>query len=145
MPTTVSADRVMQVPAAEIFAFLQDPRNHVRMDGSDQVRGVLGSDRLTAKGDTFWMRMHWILPYVIKNTVVEFEPDRLIAWRHFSGHRWRYALEPLGDATTRVTETFDISRVSYEPYYRRLGFPDRYREVLPASLEKLEGFLVPAA
>ena len=33
-------------------------------------------------------------PYKIKNKVVEFEPDRLIAWRHVGLHRWRYELEP---------------------------------------------------
>lgn len=29
----------------------------------------------------------------------EFDEDRLIAWRHFAGHRWRYELEPVDRAT----------------------------------------------
>ena len=46
-------------------------------------------------------------PYRTDNTVVEFEEGRLIAWCHFNRHRWRYELEPLGDGSTLVTETFD--------------------------------------
>ena len=48
------------------------------------------------------------LPYKIRNTVVEFDEDRRIAWRHFGGHRWRYVprAQPGG---TRVTESFDYS------------------------------------
>ena len=44
------------------------------------------------------------------NTVVEFEEGRLIAWRHFYRHVWRWELEPVdvdGQPGTRVTETFD--------------------------------------
>ena len=63
--------------------------------------------RLTL-GATFGMKMKLGVPYPIENTVVEFEENRLIAWRHMGGHRWRYELEPVDDGT-KVTETFDWS------------------------------------
>jgi hypothetical protein len=53
------------------------------------------------------MGMRIGLSYRIVNTVKEFEPNRLIAWSHVSGHRWRYELRPTGDGATEVTETFD--------------------------------------
>jgi len=89
-----------------IFAVLADPRRHHEIDGSGTVRApVDGPERLTM-GSRFGMSMRMGLPYRVHNTVVEFEPDRLIAWRHFGGHRWRWELVGDGDAT-RVTETFD--------------------------------------
>ena len=48
------------------------------------------------------------VPYLTKNTVVEYDEDRLIAWRHLGKHRWRYELEPV-EGGTKVTETFDWS------------------------------------
>jgi len=38
------------------------------------------------------MAMKLGVPYAVKNTVVEFEPDRQIAWCHFAKARWRYEL-----------------------------------------------------
>ena len=46
------------------------------------------------------------VPYKMTNTVVEFEENRRIGWRHFGGHIWRYILEPV-DGGTQVTEQFD--------------------------------------
>ena len=41
----------------------------------------------------------------VTNRVVDFEPNRLIAWRHFEPQRWRYELEPVTGGT-RVRESF---------------------------------------
>ena len=63
-------------------------------------------------------------PYKIRNTVVEFEEGRRIAWRHFGGHRWRYVLEPRGEGT-HVTESFDYSMYALPRrlLIEGLGFP----------------------
>jgi hypothetical protein len=52
------------------------------------------------------MKMKIGFSYKITNTVVEFEENKTIAWRHFGGHIWRYILEP-ADGGTKVTEQFD--------------------------------------
>ena len=79
------------------------------------------------------------LPYKIRNRVVEFEEGRLIAWRHFGGHRWRYELTPIPGGT-RVTESFD-----YSPYnrvgaavIRFAGFPERNRRGIEETLARLK-------
>lgn len=140
-PQFVSASRVMPHPPEVIFDFLCDPANHAKLDGSDHVLGPTGSRRLTKKGDTFGMRMRWGLPYAVKNTVVEFEPNQRIAWRHFAGHRWRYELAAV-DAGTEVTETFDPQRAPGKFLYPLFfGYPEQYETMLERSLEKLEAAL----
>ena len=100
----------IEAPAARIFDVLADPSQHPLFDGSGTVTGTLAGPERLSLGAEFGMSMRIGLPYRIENTVVEFEEGRLIAWRHFNGHRWRYELEPV-DATGRertiVTETFD--------------------------------------
>jgi uncharacterized protein YndB with AHSA1/START domain len=137
----VSASTTVQAPPHEVFAILADPRQHPRIDGSGSVQHVVeGPDRLT-RGAEFGVSMKLFgLPYKISNRVVEFEEDRLIAWRHFGGHRWRYELEPTADGGTRVTETFDYSR--YGPLATAvitgLGFPGRNRRGIIGTLVRLK-------
>jgi hypothetical protein len=123
-----------------VFAILADPRQHARIDGSGSVKEMLrGPERLT-KGATFGMDMKLFgLPYKIRNTVVEFEEGRRIAWRHFGGHRWRYVLEPTAGGT-KVTESFDYSRYGLVPrlVVELAGFPQRNREGIAHTLVKLK-------
>ena len=94
----VAATRIVPAPAEDIFDLLADPARHAEIDGSGTVRQARGSrtpERLSL-GATFGMQMRWGAPYKILNEVVEFDEDRLIGWRHFAGHIWRYRLEPLG-------------------------------------------------
>lgn len=140
-PTHVSQSVVVGgVTPHDVFEHLTDPANHVSEAGDMAVRGPTGATRLAAKGDRFGMRMAWHgIPYRVVNTVVEFEPDRRIAWRHFAGHRWRYELADV-DGGTEVTETFDMSRIPgpSQAIYRTLfGFPDGYRRNLRTSLDDL--------
>jgi len=103
-----TASTHVEAPPAAVFAIVSDPRQHSRIDGSGTVRGVVsGPDRLEL-GSRFGMDMKMGAPYEIRNTVVEHEPDRLIAWRHVGLHRWRYELEPTATGTT-VTETWDLT------------------------------------
>ena len=125
MATPVSASTTIAAPPSTVFAILADARQHPRIDGSGTVLGLAdGPDRLEL-GSKFAMRMEMGAKYQTPNTVVEFEPDRLIAWKHFAPHRWRYELEPTADGGTRVTETWDISR-----------WPIGARQILNAILGK---------
>lgn len=114
----VSASTTIHAPAEVVFAILADPRQHARIDGSGTVREVLEGPERLSLGAEFGMDMKRMgLPYKIRNHVVEFEEGRLIAWRHFGGHRWRYELEPV-EGGTLVTESFDYS--SYHPIAARV-------------------------
>ena len=138
----VSEQITVVAPPAVVFAILADPRQHSRIDGSGSVGSVLaGPERLTAKGQTFTVRMKLFgVPYVIRNRVVEFEPDRRIAWRHFTANRWRYELEPTVDGGTMVTETFDTSRANgiTDAVVQWAKFPERNRQGITDTLERLK-------
>lgn len=97
--------RLIHARPHTLFRLLADPRNHTRLDGSGLLRGdPVGPSRLKL-GDTFTMGMSQAgKAYRSINQVVEFEPDRRIAWqstgRKWRGHslvggqRWRYILQP---------------------------------------------------
>jgi uncharacterized protein YndB with AHSA1/START domain len=138
----ISESITVDAPPGLVFAILTDPRQHNRIDGSGSVGSVLSApDRLTAKGQTFMVRMKLFgVPYVIRNRVVEFEADRRIAWRHFTANRWRYELEPDADGGTTVTETFDTSRANdvTDAVVRWAKFYERNREGIRGTLERLK-------
>jgi hypothetical protein len=135
----ISESRVVHAGPSRIFALLADPANHPRLDGSGSVRASRSTGpRRLELGSRFGMDMRIGLPYKIFNTVVEFEPDRLIAWRHFSGHRWRWQLRDLGDDRTEVTETFDWSTARSPRAIELLGFPARNRKGIEATLRRLD-------
>ncbi len=104
-----TASTTIAAPPATVFAILSDPRQHPRIDGSGNVKGSISGPDSLELGSEFGMDMKQGASYKIKNTVVEFEQDRLIAWRHMSPHRWRYELSPTADGGTAVTETWDLS------------------------------------
>ena len=140
-PRLVSESTTIAAPPEVVFAIVADPRQHPRIDGSGSVRGLVTGPARLSRGDTFGVSMRMFgLPYTTRNRVVELEPDRLIAWRHFGAHRWRYELEPTDDGGTRVTETFDYSR--YHPVVaaalRAAGFPERNRAGITATLVRLK-------
>ncbi len=136
----ISDSIVINADPTTIFDVLVDPTQHSLFDGSGTVKGsVTGPPRLYL-GATFRMRMHLLVPYAVKNIVVEYDEDRRIGWRHFGRHVWRYELEPVpGErAATKVTETFDYRRAPGAATYGPLGFVDRAREGIPASLQRLK-------
>ena len=137
----VSGSTTIDAPPEVVFAIVADPRQHPRIDGSGSVRGVITGPERLARGDTFGVSMRLFgVRYRIDNRVVELEQDRLIAWRHFGAHRWRYRLEPTAEGGTRVTETFDFTR--YGPVWavllRLAGFPRRNRLGITATLARLK-------
>ncbi|WP_372729880.1 SRPBCC family protein [Nocardioides sp.] len=135
----VSASTTIPAPAEVVFAILADPRQHARIDGSGTVRGqVTGPERLELDS-RFGMEMKMLgLPYKTGNRVVEFEEDRLIAWRHVGQHRWRYELEPV-EGGTRVTESWDYSRYHAvgAKALELLGYRQRNRQGIEATLVRL--------
>jgi uncharacterized protein YndB with AHSA1/START domain len=142
MSEQVSDNITIDAPPAVVFAILAAPRQHARIDGSGSVQSVMsGPERITATGQSFVVRMKLFgVPYVIMNRVVEFEPDRLIAWRHFTANRWRYELAPTADGGTRVTETFDMSRADRvtDAVVTWAKFPERNRQGITETLARLK-------
>jgi hypothetical protein len=121
---------------AEVFELLANPRRHAEIDGSGTVQAAVRGPNRLYKGATFGMRMRLGVPYFIKNTVVEFEENRRIAWRHFAHHIWRYELEPV-DGGTRVTETFDWAPARAPKVVELLRFPQANQHGITQTLEHL--------
>jgi hypothetical protein len=125
----VAVSRRIAAPAADIFRILTDPGRHTELDGSGMLRGAVSGDVVRAVGDVFVMRMHYrpYGDYEMINYVVEYEPDRRVAWEPEAGrghpdtapgstaparwgHRWIFELIPDGPDATIVTEMYDCSR-----------------------------------
>lgn len=137
----VSGSRVIEAPAERVFDVLADPAAHALIDGSGTVRGTKApSGTRLSLGARFGMSMKLGVPYGISNEVVEFEEGRLIAWRHFGGHRWRWQLEPVAGATL-VTETFDWSTSRSPIALEVMRVPARNARSIEATLERLEAHL----
>jgi len=132
--------RTIAATPAAIFAVLSDPSLHAVIDGSGTVQGAHSNERQLRLGSKFSMGMRMGVPYRISNEVVEFEQDRLIAWRHLGGHRWRYELRPV-DGGTEVTETFDWSTSRAPKGIELAGYPRRHVPNMERTLERLEAFL----
>ena len=135
----VSASTTIQAPPATVFAIISDPRQHARIDGSGTVREAVDGPERLELGSTFGMNMKIGAPYRTKNKVVEYDADRLIAWRHFGQHRWRYELTPV-DGGTKVTETWDLSHCNglNKWILGALGYPRRHRQGIEQTLVKLK-------
>lgn len=135
----VSRSVVLDAPAEQVFDLLADPRRHAELDGSGSVQGSVSGPERLSNGATFGMRMRLFgLPYPIRNEVVEFEENRLIAWRHFGRHVWRWQLEPVEGGKTKVTETFDYRPSRSPAMLERTGFPARNARGIEATLDRLQ-------
>jgi len=136
----VSVSRVIPQPAEKIFDLLASPAGHAKIDGSGSVRAVVnGPDRLEL-GSKFRMGMKLGVPYRISSTVKELEENRLIAWAHLGGHRWRYELEPV-EGGTLVTETFDWSYAVVPKAIELLRYPKKHPADMERTLERIDEFL----
>lgn len=109
----VHASRDIAAPATGIFELIADPAQQPRWDGNDNLAEAPAGQRVHAVGEVFTTAL--TRGVIRENHVVEFEEGRRIAWRPAEpgqpppGHLWRWELEPLDAARTRVTHTYDWS------------------------------------
>jgi uncharacterized protein YndB with AHSA1/START domain len=137
--TIVSASRDVAAPAAAIFELIADPSQQPRWDGNDNLTEAPTGQRVHAVGDVFTMTL--TNGHVRENHVVEFEEGRLVAWQPSEpgsarpGHLWRWQLEPLDEARTRVVHTYDWTRLTDEK--RLVRARATTSDKLRASLDRL--------
>jgi uncharacterized protein YndB with AHSA1/START domain len=138
-PRVVSASREIAAGAERIFALIADPAAQPGWDGNDNLAGAPAGQRVRRVGDVFTMTL--TRGEVRENHVVEFEEGRRIAWtpaepgREPPGHLWRWELEPAGASRTRVTHTYDWTRLTDEGRLPRARATTADR--LRASLDRL--------
>ncbi|NKY57862.1 SRPBCC family protein [Nocardia flavorosea] len=112
----VSASREIAAPAHEIFELIADPAQQSRWDGNDNLAEAPTGQRVSRAGEVFTMTL--TTGAVRHNRVVEFEEGSRIAWlpaepdRQPPGHLWRWEVEPMSEARSRVTHTYDWSQLS---------------------------------
>jgi uncharacterized protein YndB with AHSA1/START domain len=135
----VSASREIAASTKRIFELIADPSQQPLWDGNENLAKAEPGQRIRNIGDVFIMTLTG--GGIRENHIVEFEEGRRIAWfpsesgRRPPGHLWRWELEPLTDARTRVTHTYDWSRLTDKnrlPRARQTT-PERLR----ASLDRL--------
>ena len=146
----VSVERVIPAGPAAIFALVADAARHPEIDGSGTVKQVKpGAPERLALGSTFGMSMQAGLTYTMVSTVIEFEPDRRIAWqtrpagfvgRFVAGRIWRYELTPC-EGGTLVRESWDISQDHQRPLLKLGGLPDKTARSMAATLERIEALV----
>jgi hypothetical protein len=135
----ISRTKFVPASAEAIFDVLADPARHCDFDGSGSVQKARpdAPSRLSL-GATFGMDMKWGMKYRITNTVVEFDEPRLIGWRHFGGHIWRYILEPV-EGGTQVTEQFDWKDNKSHLMLKVMGAFKKNAQSIEATLDRLAG------
>lgn len=139
VPQVVTASRDIAAGAGQIFELIADPSQQPRWDGNNNLAEASAGQRVRGVGDVFAMRL--VRGVVRENHVVEFEEGRRIAWlpsepgQKPPGHLWRWELEPIDEAHTRVTHTYDWSQLTDEKRFprARATTPDK----LLASLDRL--------
>jgi uncharacterized protein YndB with AHSA1/START domain len=115
-PRVVSASREIAAGLGPIFELIADPAQQPRWDGNDNLAGAPGGQRVRRTGEVFTMTL--TQGSIRENHVVEFDEGRRIAWtpaepgQEPPGHLWRWELEPAGASRTRVTCTYDWTRLT---------------------------------
>ena len=138
-PRVVSSSREIAAGPEQIFELIADPAQQPRWDGNDNLRAAPAGQRVRQAGYVFTMTL--TTGAVRENHVVEFDEGRRIGWtpaelgRRPPGHLWRWELEPAGASRTRVTCTYDWTRLTDRKRlpHARATTPERLR----ASLDRL--------
>lgn len=137
-PQVKSGRIVIEASRSEIFEILATPRMHPKFDGSGTVKQEAdGPDRLSL-GAKFGMQMRIKIPYRITNTCIEFDEGRLIGWRHFGHHIWRYELREISAVSTEVTETFDARPSIGKFWLRRINAYSNNQVAILKTLVRLK-------
>jgi uncharacterized protein YndB with AHSA1/START domain len=135
----VSASRHIAAPASQVFELIADPSRQPEWDGNENLGQAAAGQRVRAIGDVFTMVL--LQGTVRENHVVEFEEGRRIAWRPAPpgeeppGHLWRWTLEPVDEARTLVTHTYDWTELTDEGRFPRAQATTA--DKLRASLDRL--------
>jgi uncharacterized protein YndB with AHSA1/START domain len=149
---TISVERVINAPAGDIFAMIADAGRHSSFDGSGTVDHSREKSQPLALGAKFSMSMRGrpeslFLPNRPTNTVIEFEPDRRIAWQTrmgpvgvVGGRIWRYELSPAENGTL-VRETWDVSQDRQRPMLKMGAMPKQTEDGMRATLERIAAIL----
>ena len=138
-PRVVSASREIAAGTGRIFELIADPAAQPGWDGNDNLAAAVAGERVRRAGDVFTMTLTH--GGVRQNHVVEFDEGRLIAWRPAEvgrkppGHLWRWELEPVTASRTRVTHTYDWTRLTDKNRFPRAQSTTADR--LNASLDRL--------
>lgn len=112
----VTVSREIAARVDLLFELIADPAQQPRWDGNDNLAEARAGQRVRRVGDMFTMRL--TRGSIRENHVVEFEEGRCIAWmpsepgQEPPGHLWRWELEPVRDSHTRVTHSYDWSRLT---------------------------------
>jgi hypothetical protein len=123
-PRIKSASIIINAPASKIFDVIANPQMHSIIDGSNSVRSVIKGPTRLALGSKFGMNMEIGIKYRITNTVVEFEENKLIAWRHLGRWIWRYELKEISPTQTVVIESFDGTTTPFNVWLKaRKAYP----------------------
>ena len=151
---TISVERVINAPAGDIFAMIADAGRHSSFDGSGTVDHSPEKSQRLELGSKFGMSMRgrpetFFLPYRTTNTVIEFEPDRRIAWQTrigplglIGGRIWRYELSPV-EGGTLVRETWDVSQDRQRPMLKMGAMPKQAEDGMRATLERIAALFTP--
>ena len=148
---TVSVERVIKAPPDKIFALVADAGKHASIDGTESVNHATDASVPLSMGTKFGIAMRGrketlFLPYRTTNTVIEYEPDRRIAWKTtFAGGRvggriWRYELEAAPDGTL-VRETWDVSQDKQKWMITSGSIPQKTADGMRATLERIAQLL----
>jgi uncharacterized protein YndB with AHSA1/START domain len=148
---TVSVERVIKASPDKIFALLADAGKHASFDGSDSVNRATSPSVPLSMGSQFGMAMRGrketlFIPYRTNNTIIEYEPDRRIAWQTtglgglIGGRIWRYELSPAADGTL-VRETWDVSQDKQKRMITSGSMPKQTEDGMRATLDRIAKLL----
>lgn len=142
---SITVSRDIDAASSEIFDLLTLPERHHEFDGSGMVRSDDRSNRIQAVGDEFTMNMHGDHmdgDYQTVNRVIAYAENERVGWQprpadkdEFGGWEWVYEIESLGSDQSRVTLTYDWSKV--EDKKLQAIFPLVSEEQLEDSLNQL--------
>jgi uncharacterized protein YndB with AHSA1/START domain len=136
MENRVSVSRQIPVQPGVLFGILTEPANHPLIDGSGMIREAVSDTAIAQVGDVFIMKMsnEQFGDYEMTSHVVEYEPDRLIAWEPVMSDAAR---EEVKANVGFRTETYDCSRA---PAWMRAATSggELWSPAMTESLGKLE-------
>lgn len=140
-PGVIARRVTVNAPADELFALVNDPRQHGRVDGSGTVRDNVRGPAQLSQGAKFTTAMKMFgVPYRLTCTVTAHEdsPQRkVIEWQHPAGHRWRWEFVPVTADTTEVTEAYDGTTSKVGRFQEISGLAGRNVAGIEQTLEKL--------